>query len=130
MGGNYYNSDTIRKYQEITKGRVFEIFDQDPWIFLKNAMLNSFQIFSFGYFNKAGDLLNYVSALIGVIIFLWLLYLRKFLLVLLIAAPSITFTVFYPPIPAYMFGSYVFLIVGLYVILLDLTSKIKFRIEA
>ena len=130
IGGNYYETNTIRKYQSITKKKVMDIFKQEPLLFLKNAVLNTLQVFSIGYINKGGDFLNILSALTGFIVLLWLIYLKKYVLILLIAAPSILFTGFYPPIPAYMFGSYVFLVAGYYFIFRDIISKFGISLEA
>jgi hypothetical protein len=130
IGGNYYDTSTIRKYQEITKSKVIDIFDQNPLLFIKNAALNSLQVFSIGYLNRGGDFLNILSALIGLVILIWLIYLKKYILIVLIAAPSFLFTGFYPPIPAYMFGSYVFLVVGYYFVFKDILNKFSVPLEA
>ena len=59
IGGNYYETSTIRKYQEITKNKVMEIFGENPLLFIKNALLNSLQVFSIGYINKGGDIIKH-----------------------------------------------------------------------
>jgi hypothetical protein len=130
IGGNYYETSTIRKYQEITKNKVMEILGENPLLFIKNALLNSLQVFSIGYVNKGGDLLNILSAVLGLLVLLWLVYLKKYVLIVLIAAPSILFTGFFPPIPAYMFGSYVFLVIGYYYIFRDILQKLNLTVEA
>lgn len=114
ISGNYYDQDVIRRYQMISRKAVETIFYENPWLFLKNATLNTLQLYSFGYFSKGGDWFNYLSALWGFIVFVLLLFSKKYWTIVLIAIPSITFTWFYPPIPAYMFGSYLFLVVGYY----------------
>ncbi len=114
VGGNYYADSVISRYQEITKEEVTRIFREQPGIFIRNAVLNTFQSFSPGYFNLNKVWLNIISAIAGCIflVLLWIARQRFIILCVLIYAGS--FCLYYPPIQAYLFGAYILTAVGLY----------------
>lgn len=112
FGGNYYSHSVINKYTEITKEEVLSIAGQAPLMLARNAFLNFFQIFSIGYLNSVAVLINILSALSGLIIFLLLLRSRQYLLITGIILSAITFCVYYPPIQAYLFGAYSMSVIG------------------
>ena len=112
VGGNYYDSKVIRKYSEVTKDVTLEYIKNDPWIFVRNALLNIFQSYSVGYVNEAPRWVHYTAAFIGFIAVLCLLYSRQFIPFLAVGLASGGFTLYYPPIQAYMYGAFILLVVG------------------
>ena len=110
VGGNYYEEIIIDKYSEITKKESLVIIKNKPLMLIKNAILNTLQGYSIGYINKGGDMLNYIIALSGVLYFIYLVYFKKYIWVLMIGLSVGNFTLFYPPIQSYMYGSYLLII--------------------
>lgn len=118
-GGNFYTDMAIRNsYIETLQNEYLGILDTKPFLLVRNAAINFFQSFSLGYFVDYPLWVSYISAGIGFIFCLLLLYNKQFLWIIAIAASTITFTPYYPPIPAYMYGSYI-LIIGACISLLQ-----------
>lgn len=117
FGGNYYTEPVIAKYTEITHNEVTEIAREEPFMFIRNALLNSLQIFSIGYINLGIFSINLGSAIIGALFLIALLISGQFALVTGICLSAITFCLYYPPIQAYHFGAYVISIFGFFHIL-------------
>jgi len=122
IGGNYYDTEVIDKYSEITRSETLRIFNESPITFIKNAFVNTLQGFSIGYINKAGDTINYFIAFSGLILIGSMLFFKKYIWFLMIGLSIGTFTLYYPPIQSYMYG--VYLLLALYI--LSTFFKIKF----
>ena len=110
--GNFYNLETRKNYFEIIKNEYLIILNLSPLLVLKNAFLNMVQCFSFGY--RVGvPWLQYLSVFFGAVMLLVLCLGRQFWYIGAIVSYSAAFAFYFPPIPAYMFGNYVLLVVGL-----------------
>jgi len=83
----------------------------EPLMVIRNATLNFFQSFSFGYF-RASLALSYLSAIIGAIIFTVLLLRKKIYSLAAIIAASCTFSFYLPPLPIYLYGSYLLILIA------------------
>jgi hypothetical protein len=124
-GGNVYTDLSIRnEYFTFLKSEYFQVLKSHPFLLIKNAVLNFFQSFSLGYFVDYPLWVNYLSSLAGFVFFLLLLIKRHFFWILAIGLSSLTFSPYFPPIQAYMFGGYI-LIVGAFIQLLNDFSIIK-----
>lgn len=111
-GGNLYYDDSIRTlYIETIQSEFTRILQTKPEMFIRNAAFNFFQSFAFGYFVDLPRWVSYLSTLAGLVFIILLLINKQFLWIVAIAAGTLTFTPYYPPIQAYMFGSFI-LIVG------------------
>jgi hypothetical protein len=116
--GKIYNSskvsdDTLKKeYYSVLKERYFSILNEEPLSIVKNALLNTVGSYGFGY-KTGSSVLVYTNILVGFIMLLLLLYTKQYLLFFTIGISSATFTPYYPPIGAYMFGSYILIVIGL-----------------
>lgn len=117
FGENYYDKAVIQNYKTITKSEVVRILQEHPLMFIRNGALNFFQCYSIGYVNLNNYGLNIVSALLGLIFLILLLISRQFLIAIGILLSSITFSLYYPPIQAYLFGAYILSAFGLFGIL-------------
>ena len=82
---------------------------ESPLLLMKNALVNILGSFSLGYANRMPDFVNYGLALSGLVILSLLFSLRECWMILAIASTSICFAPYYPPIQAYMFGSFILL---------------------
>ncbi|MGB4930691.1 MAG: hypothetical protein WBP43_12005 [Chitinophagales bacterium] len=118
IGYNYYDPEVINAYQTITKDAVVEIANENPWLFIRNAILNSFQSFSPGYVTLNIVWLNMLLAFTGFIFLILLITSKQYLILISIALYAGSFCLYYPPIQAYLFGAYVLLVAGLYNILI------------
>jgi hypothetical protein len=116
-GGNFYDLKVINRYEKLLQKEYMQIVRKAPFMLLKNAILNFFQSFSVGYFVDYPLWVSYLSSFFGFIFFNLLLIKRNFLWIAAIALSSLSFTPYYPPIQAYMFGSYI-LLVGAFIQLL------------
>ncbi|MDA9679884.1 hypothetical protein N9U06_00310 [Gammaproteobacteria bacterium] len=111
ISGNYYHSETRSDYFNVLKEGYLNILKQSPLLLVSNAIKNTLGGYSFGYF-VGNPLLQWVAIISGGGFALMLLFLRQYAWFLAIGFSLITFTSFYPPIPAYMYGSYLILVVA------------------
>lgn len=112
IGGNYYESETIQTYAELAEEEVLRIAKQQPALLVKNAVVNTSMAFGPGYVAGASDWLNYAMAFAGLVMLSLMLSTGQYLLVVAVILSSAAFTLYYPPIPAYMFGNYLLLCFG------------------
>ena len=88
------------------------IVKKEPLMIARNAVLNFFQSFSFGYFRTSLGL-SYLSAFFGLIIFSLMIYHKQFKLLLAIISAGLTFCIYLAPLPIYLYGSYVLIVIAL-----------------
>jgi hypothetical protein len=109
--GNIMYSNIKDDYYKVLKNRYFEIIKESPIMIIKHALLNIFESYSIGY--KVGNpKIVYISALIGIFMMFLLLYTKQYIIFLAIGFAGGAFTPYFPPIGAYMYGSYILIIVG------------------
>lgn len=120
IDGNFYSDALRKKYYATLKDEYKTEALSNPIVVLKNATLNVLQSFSFGYLNDGPVIVAYLSALIGLVFLSILIWKKKYICVVLIFTAGATFTPYYPPIPGYMFGSYVLLVVAAVLLLEDI----------
>lgn len=117
---NMDNNDLYIKYNSFIKKEYFKILKQSPLLLVKNMILNILQSYGFGY-SPSLKIINYFSSCLGLIFILLLVYYKEYWMFLFIGISTISFTPYYPPIAAYMFGSYLFIIYGW----INIISKIR-----
>ncbi len=109
--GNIMNEDIKSEYFPLLKKRYLEIVKESPLMIAKHLILNVAQSYSIGY--KVGNnKIIYASAFIGIIMMLLLLYTKQYILFFAIGFAGGAFTPYYPPIGAYMYGSYILIVIG------------------
>ena len=123
IGGNYYEPENIAKYKAITRDESVRIIQQHPLMMFRNVLLNYLQSFTIGYLTEQPVAVYYGMAAAGVFVVALLLYFKQYLIFIGASAASSTFVLYYPPIPAYMYGSYLILSLGLVIILARLIDK-------
>lgn len=114
--GNYYNAAVRGQYYDVLKERLAQYASDHPLQIARNAALNGAQSFSVGY-PVGHQTLAYVSAFCGIVVLLVLAWRRMYVTIALLLASVAGFVVYYPPIPAYMFGNYLILALALAAIL-------------
>lgn len=114
---NIENNELYEEYiNDFIKKEYFDIIEESPFLLIKNALLNVLESYGFGY---KPDLMsiNYFSAFIGLVLMMLLLYFGEYVLFFAIGIASASFTLYYPPIAAYMLGSYILIVYAWIVIL-------------
>lgn len=109
INGNYNDPIVRREYTNTLKSRYFEILREEPLMLLRNALVNTLQVFSIGHIADR-PLLNLINTLVGFLVFTFLIYTRQLVWVLAILASAVSFSLYYPPIPAYNFAAYLLLV--------------------
>jgi hypothetical protein len=100
-----------QSYYAYMKSMFFELVKKNPLEFVRNLLLNYFQGFSVGYLTKLPFIGKCLVAISGFLIVLFFIN-RKFLdAILIISVSHLTFSFYYPPIPAYMYGSYILIVI-------------------
>jgi hypothetical protein len=106
--GNYYDETVRTAYYDALRAELIGYAVQHPWEVVRNALLNSAQSFSLGYMTKS-RLLSYLSAGIGALVVLVMAWRGMYLRMAVLLAGVAGFVIYFPPIPAYMFGNYLLL---------------------
>lgn len=106
--GNYYDENNLKEYNKVLKERDFYILKSNPYIFIRNGILNYLQSFTFGTIVNRGYYINYLLSLIGFMVLIFLVFKKEFWGILAISSATLSFCLFYPPIIAYMFGGIFF----------------------
>ena len=109
VGGNYYIDSIVDRYREVTRTEYLRILRESPLLLIKNALVNVLASFSVGYAVGMPDGVNYGIALSGLVLLGLLVCLREYWMILAIGTSSIGFAPYFPPIQAYMFGSFILL---------------------
>ncbi|GAA4406074.1 hypothetical protein GCM10023187_25120 [Nibrella viscosa] len=114
-----------KRFGAILQEEVIGIVKRDPWLVLKNTFINTLLSFSVGYVVGASDWVNYGLAFLGLLIIVYLQAGRQQFYILATLATVTTFTLYYPPIPAYMFGAYPLLVLGV----IEATQQLFFNYQ-
>ena len=105
------NEELKNEYYNTIKNKYLEILKKEPVMIVQNAIFNTIGAYALGY--KTGSLLLiYINIFLGLMMVILLLYTKQYILFLAIGAGSISFTPYYPPISAYMYGNYILLVIG------------------
>jgi len=112
LGGNYYDSETTSLYKQISRSAYLRILNEEYPRLALNATANIGQSFSVGFINRAPLFLNYIIAMSGFLVAALLMKSGQYWLTTAIFLTSATFTPYYPPIQAYMFGAFLLLVLG------------------
>ena len=124
IAGNYYHSETKSVYFNVLKESYFNILKESPLLLVSNAIKNTLGGYSFGYF-VGNSLLQNMAIILGVSFSLMLLLFRQYFWFIAIGFSLIPFTSFYPPIPAYMYGTYLITVVAFLQVLNPIYSRVR-----
>jgi hypothetical protein len=106
--GNYYDEAVRSAYYDTLRRELTDYAKQQPGELVRNALINSAQSFSLGYVTKS-LMLSYLSAGIGFLVALVMAWRGMYLRMAVLFAGVVGFVLYFPPIPAYMFGNYLLL---------------------
>ena len=100
-----YDSEVIMGEAKWGMEKFTEFAKENPFIILRNATLNIFESFSFGYMTSS-VWLTYLSAFTGFIFFVVLFGRKKYSLIVLILASSCSYILYLAPVPIYLYGTF------------------------
>lgn len=106
VGGNTSDPLMRKRYRKVTREAYMEVLERSPALLVRNAALNAMESFSIGYIT-ASQTLSYVTAAVGFVYCTVLLLARRFRFVLAILASCVSFAVYFPPVPVYLYGTYI-----------------------
>jgi hypothetical protein len=109
INGNWNDPIVRQEYMNTLQSRYLEILMEKPLMLLRNALLNTLQVFSIGHI-AGHPLLNLINTIVGFLVFTFLIYTRQFVWILAILANAVSFSLYYPPVPAYNFATYLLLV--------------------
>lgn len=112
LGGNMYDPVVMDRYKKIARDEYMRMVREQPAIFVRNAALNILQSYAVGYVNGAPAWVHYLSALLGLCVMVALLYSYQYLTFIAIGLASGGFSLYFPPIQAYMYGSCILIVFG------------------
>ena len=114
LEGRYVYSIAIQEaYLSFVREKYISILKERPLLLLRNAVLNFFQGYSAGHVSNFSFLLNLLISATGVVVFLFLLLRKEYFYLTAIGLSHMSFSPFFPPIPVYMFGTYLLLVFSL-----------------
>lgn len=106
--GNFYEPALNRRYNEVLKTEYLDIAREDPARLMTHAAANTYQSFSVGHV-VGNSRLNALSVVLGAVLLAAMVLGGQWLLIGGVLAYAAGYAWFFPPIPAYMFGSYLLL---------------------
>jgi hypothetical protein len=106
--GNYYDQTVRSAYYDALRKELIGYAAQHPDELVRNAVINAAQSFSLGYVTKS-RMLSYLSAGIGALVVLVMAWRGMYLRMAVLLSGVVGFVLYFPPIPAYMFGNYLLL---------------------
>jgi hypothetical protein len=112
LGGNYYQAPVMAQYKEVAQDEFLLILRGEWPRLTLNAVLNVLQGFTIGYLVGQPHWVHLGMAAVGLAVLGLFLATGQFLVAALVVTTSLTFTLYYPPIPAYMYGAYALLALG------------------
>lgn len=110
INGNFHEDSIRNDYSKVIESEYFKIVKKSPLLIVRNGVLNFLQSFSVGYKPGYSFLIHILVSISGLVLIFFLIKLKKWMLLLAIAFASISFTPYYPPISAYMYGSYIIIV--------------------
>ncbi|HVU36966.1 MAG TPA: hypothetical protein VHC95_01390 [Opitutales bacterium] len=113
IGGNFYQPAVMARYHQVTREGYLAEARAHPLLLARNTVLNIAQSYLLGYQTRCGDWLNYIVAGLGAAFAAWLAWRRRWFYLVVIPLASLTFTPYYPPIRAYMYGAYSLIVFAL-----------------
>jgi hypothetical protein len=103
--GTYTDFNEKNAYFGFLKDQYLKIVKNDIFLIIKNASLNFVLAYSFGYY-IGNSIVNGINLFIGLIFLFILIYRKLYMPGICIFLYSIAYVVYFPPIAAYHFGSY------------------------
>jgi hypothetical protein len=107
ISGTFTNSQSREQYQDVLRTRYLEIARERPWMLIRNVAYNGLQAFAGGH-DVDRPWLQSAATLAGAVMLVLILMCRQWVWGLGILGYAAAFVPYFPPIPAYLFGAYLF----------------------
>jgi hypothetical protein len=117
------NTEVMDSYFAFMKENYFRVLNEKPLLLARNAALNFFQAYSLGHLSNKPFIFNLLIAISGLCYFFLLVKERAWFFLISIGMSHLAFTPYFPPIPAYMFGSYILLVFGFCKVFIENSSS-------
>ena len=125
VDGNYHADSLRNDYSKVIESEYFKIAKKSPLLIVRNGILNFLQSFSVGYKPGYSFLIHILTSISGLALIFFLIKFQKWVLLLAISFASISFTPYYPPIAAYMYGSYIIIAYSIISVIYGLNFREK-----
>jgi hypothetical protein len=112
INGSFRNSEFRNEYYSVLMDRYVEIFNENSTLLAKNGLLNTIQAFGPGYDVDRAWSRPFTIA-IGCLVITLFIYTKQWFWLLGVLSYALAFTPYFPPIPAYLFGAYILLVLGM-----------------
>jgi hypothetical protein len=109
--GNWNDPRIRGDYNEVLKERYVQILKAGPMLLARNAALNTVQAFGVGY-DASHGWTRPLTVGAGAFVVALLIFTGQWIWALGILLYAAGFTLYYPPIPAYLFGAYFLIALG------------------
>jgi hypothetical protein len=106
--GSFQNLQERDDYWRVLRARYFEILTESPFLIVRNAALNMAQSFGVGYDVKR-PWVAFPGTIFGLIMIGLIVLSRQWIWGIAILVYAAAFAEYFPPIPAYLFGAYLFI---------------------
>src|SRR6185437_8510633 len=126
ISGSFQDPHSRADYWNVLHTRYSRIFRDHPILIARNAVLNTIQSFGPGY-DVDRSWVTLLSTVAGLIMIGLIVVCRQWLWGLAILAYAVAFTPYFPPVPAYLFGAYLFTALAMGGIVERLASAISQR---
>jgi len=110
IDGNFYKREIRSHYAEVMQSEYMQIVKENPFLILRNLVLNTLQIYSVGHLANRSIILNLLISISGLAVLTFLAIYRAFGYILLIFFTGFGVAMLYPPIPAYNYATYLVLV--------------------
>lgn len=107
ISGLFNDPEKRTRYFRILRDRYLEIAAENPLLLVRNAAYNTLQAFGLGY-DVSRPWVRPVSAALGLVMIGLIVVTRQWMWGLGLVAFAGAFTPYFPPVPAYLFGAYLF----------------------
>lgn len=112
VSGNFRDPAIRSQYMDTMMNRYKEIVLENPMLIVRNALLNTLHTFSVGH-DVDRPWINYLSSLVGTALIILFIGTGQWVFLFGIFFSALGYAWYFPPIPAYHFGEYLLLTLGL-----------------
>jgi hypothetical protein len=107
ISGSFQDRAVRSHYLDTVKKAYLFVLKDNPMLLVRNAIFNTVEAFGFGY-NVERPWVSLISGLVGLCMIGLICWTKEWIWGLGILTFAGAFTPYYPPIPAYLFGAYLF----------------------
>jgi hypothetical protein len=111
ISGIFNDPESREHYDAIMRSAYWDVARESPVLLVRNAVFNTLQAFSLGY-DADRKWVQFASAITGLLMIGLIVWARQWIWGVGIIAVAGSFMLYFPPIPAYLFGAYPFTVLA------------------